>query len=72
MTTSIVVYLPHTSRKHVLAVIADVEHQMQLRAERKRPGRDMTFTWLRCRCDPGIWEMTLTTANPAESLPYIY
>ena len=59
MVTSTVVYLPVGPRKAVDAAIRDAHHQLELRAERKRPGCRFDATWSSCRCDPGVWRLSV-------------
>ena len=64
MITSTIVYIPNGPLKAILAAVRDAEHQLLLRAIRKRPGREFDGTWTSCRCDPGIWRLSLEVRMP--------
>jgi hypothetical protein len=59
MKTSTLVYLPYTSRKDTIAAMADAQHQLRLRAERKLAGRTFDFRWAPCRRDPDIYQLSI-------------
>lgn len=59
MTTSTIVYIPHMTRKATVALLRDVEYQMTLRLQRKRPGQEVSGMWRGCRGDPGLWELNV-------------
>jgi hypothetical protein len=60
MTTSIIIYIPHLTRKATMALIRDTEYQMRLRTLRKWPHLPVNATWRNCRREPALWELKAT------------
>jgi hypothetical protein len=58
MITSIIVYIPHKSRKNTSDVVTDIEYQLGLRAIRKGADIPAFDDWRNCRCAPDIWELS--------------